>query len=120
MPWARVDDTAHEHRKFKRAGLEATGLYYMSISYCARYLTDGHVDADWLAERVPNRKHREQLLAALVDQRLFEPNGGSGYIVHDYLELNPSRSEVEDLRSKRAAAGRAGGQANGKQRPKQR
>lgn len=114
MPWAKCDDNAHEHRKFKRAGLEATGLYYMALSYCARYLTDGRVDGDWLAERVPNRRKRDQLLAALVEHRLFEENG-SGYRVHDYLEINPSRSEVEELREKRAAAGRAGGQANGKQ-----
>jgi hypothetical protein len=114
MPWARVDDTAHEHRKFKRAGLEATGLYYMALSYCARYLTDGRVDFDWLEERVPSKGKRDKLLDTLVENGLFEPNG-VGYVIHDYLEVNPSRSEVEGLRDKRAAAGKAGGQANGKQ-----
>ncbi len=114
MPWARCDDTAHEHRKFKRAGLEATGLYYMALSYCARYLTDGHVDQHWLEERVPQASRRRKLLQQLVDNGLFEVNG-DGYYVHDYLELNPSRAEVEELREKRAAAGRRGGEAKGKQ-----
>lgn len=101
MPWARCDDTAHEHRKFKRAGLEATGLYYLALSYCARYLTDGHVDEDWIAERVPQATKREKLLAALVSQQLFEPNG-TGYLIHDYLTFNPSREQVLRGREKDA------------------
>lgn len=116
MPWAKCDDTAHEHRKFKRAGLEATGLYWMAVSYCARYLTDGHVDHHWIEERVPQRSRREKLLAALVDNRLFEVNG-DGYFVHDYHDYNPSaervrekrRRELEKKRNQRMSPGDSGG-----------
>lgn len=120
MPWAKVDDTAHEHRKFKRAGLEATGLYWMALSYCARYLTDGHVDQHWLEERVPQRSRREKLLHALTEQRLFEENG-NGYYVHDYHDYNPPaarvrerrRKELEKKRNQRMSRGDNGGDNHG-------
>lgn len=99
MPWARIDDSAHHHRKFKRAGLEATGLYWLAVAYAAGYLTDGRVDTDWLEERVPSPSKRTKLLEVLVDNGLFEPNG-SGYLIHDYLEFNPSRDQVLKRREK--------------------
>lgn len=97
MPWAKLDDRFDEHRKVHRAGLEATGLYACALSYCARYLTDGHLDSDWLERRVPTQRKREQLLSILVEQGLFEANG-DGYKVHDYLEHNPSRADWEHRR----------------------
>lgn len=102
MPWARCDDSAHEHRKFKRAGLEATGLYWMAVSYCARYLTDGHVDHRWLEERVPQRGRRVRLLDTLVENHLFELNG-NGYFVHDYHDYNPTAEKVRERRRKELA-----------------
>jgi hypothetical protein len=97
VPWARLDDSLHSHRKLRRAGLEATGLYAMALSYCAAYLTDGHVDEDFLAELVPSKRRRERLLEELVRRHLFEPNG-HGYAVHDYLDYNPSRADIERRR----------------------
>lgn len=101
MPWGKIDDSAHEHRKFRRAGLEATGLYWMAVSYSARYLTDGRVHGDWLEARVPHPKKRVHLLHVLVEHELFEENG-SGYVIHDYLDHNPSKQEVLDRREKQA------------------
>lgn len=103
MPWARIDDSAADHRKFKRAGLEAAGLYWLAVSYCARYLTDGHIDHDWLEERVPQPSKRDRLLEALVEQRLFDRNG-SGFVVHDYLDFNPTAEQV--LKRRKADADR--------------
>lgn len=110
MPWVKFDDQAESHRKFRRAGLDATGLYFLASSYCARYLTDGHVDHDWLEEKVPNKAKRDKLLRALVDNGLFDKNG-TGYVVHDYLDHNPSREEYEQQRKAKQKAGKRSAQA---------
>jgi hypothetical protein len=106
--YAKLYGRVSSHRKFRRAGLEAVGLWSLSLAYAAENLTDGHVDGDWFEELVPNRKRRERLLATLVEHQLAHPNG-TGYVVHDYLEHNMSRSTWEARRQSRAEAGRKGG-----------
>lgn len=95
MAWGRLDDSFDAHRKVRRAGLEATGLHARALSYCAGALTNGHVDPEWLEERAGRRsgKLAEQLVAA----GLWEPNS-DGYVIHDYLDYNPSREQVEAKR----------------------
>jgi hypothetical protein len=112
MAWGRLDDSFDAHRKVRRAGLEAVGLHARALSYCAGSLTDGHVDPEWLTERAGRRAERlaEQLVAA----GLWEHNS-DGFVIHDYLEYNPSREEVEasraELSAKRSEAGRRGAEA---------
>lgn len=101
MPWARVDDSLHAHRKLRRASLEASGAFLLSLSYCAAYLTDGHVDDEFLEEVIPSKRKRDRIVAELLERQLFEPNG-NGYVVHDYLDYNPSRADVERRRQKAA------------------
>jgi hypothetical protein len=114
-PFFRGDDDVCEHRKFKRAGLDATGLYWLSVAYASKYLTDGHIDLDYLEDRVPSKAKREKLVAALVEQRLFEPNG-NGFVIHDFHDYNPTAEEVLTKRRARAEAGRRGGEASGRAR----
>ena len=108
MAWAKVCDTLHSHPKARRAGLPALGLHLLALSYCGAYLTDGFVDQPWLDERLRGRERR--LPGQLVDAGLWEPAEG-GFLVHDFLDLNPSREEIERRRRDRADAGRKGGLA---------
>jgi hypothetical protein len=106
MPWGRLDDSFDSHRKVRRAGNEATGIYARALSYCAGALTDGHVDPEWLEERTGKRAVKVGEL--LVVAGLWEPNS-DGFVIHDYLEFNPSRSEILERRaadSRRKAGGR--------------
>jgi hypothetical protein len=106
MPWGRLDDSFDSHRKVRRAGLEAIGLHARALSYCAGALTDGHVDPEWLEERAGKRG--EKLSELLVTAELWTPNT-DGFVIHDYLEYNPSRADVLARRaadSKRKAGGR--------------
>lgn len=120
MPWANLDDTFESHRKIDAASLEAIGLYARSLSFCARYLTNGKVDQTWLERVVPKPQRLQKLLDELVATGLFEPNG-NGFAVHDYLDYNPSREDVLERRRKAAEKKRrqrlsprdSGGDGNG-------
>jgi hypothetical protein len=117
VAWARLDDRFHEHRKVKKAwrcSPASVGLHVMAITYCAGHGTDGLVDVEFVEEKVPKDRDRERMIAALVDAGLWELVDG-GWVIHDFLEFNPSRAETDEQRTHvsrvRAEAGRRGGLA---------
>ena len=120
-PWVRLDDSFESHRKRRRAGHEAIGLWAGALAYAGRYLTNGHIDTDWLEAEVPSAAKRRKLVGKLMAVGLLEllPNGQvarlvdrrgelvevgpvpeDSYLIHDYLQFNPSRKEVEERREK--------------------
>lgn len=98
MTWFKVDDGFHCHPKVLNAGNEAVGLYVRCGSYCAQHLTDGFVPSG-VALLYGNRK----LFRSLEANGLWIAVDG-GWQMHDYLEYNRSRKEVETDRQ--AAADR--------------
>jgi hypothetical protein len=103
MTWAKFDDRYDDNRKVKKAWrLEpaAIGLHAMAITYSSRHETDGNVDLDWLTEKLPNAKHRERVVRALVECELFEAIDGDQFLVHDYLKFNPSAEHLSEKRRK--------------------
>jgi hypothetical protein len=73
--------------------------------YCGQHLTDGFVpDKIWRANG--RARERQPLLDHGFAERVTD-----GYQMHDYLEHQRSRAEVEALREKRRKAGRRGGEA---------
>lgn len=106
MAWAKLDDSVDTHPKVRRAGNEAFGLHCRAIAYSTGQLTDGHIDPEWVRERAGSRAKR--LVDALVGAGLWEANG-DGWLIHDYLDHNPSRAQVLERRraeSERKAGGR--------------
>ncbi|MBP8536106.1 hypothetical protein [Streptomyces sp. MK37H] len=112
MAWSRIDDSLHSHPKIMQVGNAATGLYVRLISYAGQHLTDGFVPAS-----VARSYGTPRLLAALCDANLLAkvdpksnqtsetrpPLQGPGYVIHDYLDYNPSREQVLAERAKNAA-----------------
>lgn len=109
MTWSKFDDAAPKNPKAVAAGNEAWGLWAAAIMYCNCHLTDGYVTLAALASGclpVPIPSARAKKLAELLcDVRarpdglgLFERAGDGLYRVHDFLEWNPSKSEVESKR----------------------
>lgn len=105
MAWVKLDDKFHSHRKVRRAGLAAVGLHCRAMSYTADERLDGHVDLPWVKEVGGAQAMR--LAQALVDAGLWETNG-DGWVIHDYLDFNPSGAEIS---AKRSAAGKKGAEA---------
>ena len=102
MPWTKLDDSFHGHRKIRRAGLAATGLHARALSLAGEQM-DAHIDREWVEES--GGRNWQKLVAKLVEVDLWEVNG-NGWIVHDYHDYNPTREEWEAERAKRSAAGK--------------
>lgn len=95
MPWARLDDTLHGHPKARRAWRcrPALGLYLLSLSYTSAYATEGRVPEDFVEDQLPDPGERSTVVAALVDAGLWEVKS-PGWLIHDFLDYNPSNSDV--------------------------
>lgn len=98
MPWFRLDDSFHSHPKVIAAGNEAVGLYVRCGTHAAEHLTDGFVGKETVA-----LYGDDALAAKLTGVRLWHRARG-GWTIHDYLDYNPSREQVE--RERKATAER--------------
>lgn len=105
MTWFRLEDDFYDNPKVLRAGNAAIGLWVRCACYSARHLTDGYIPAD-----IARRDGRPKEIDALVDSTLWIANG-SGFVMPDFLDFNPSKTEVKQRRAETSAIKRAGGLA---------
>lgn len=108
MSWLRVEDNMLDHPKWRRAitkgGDETLATWLRLVSWCSRNLTDGVVPADMVSEVAQVRSdERSKTLRALTDAGLIQRSPTGDVIVTDYLERNPSRSDVLQARAASAA-----------------
>lgn len=98
MPWFKVDDKLHSHKKAARAGTDALGLWVLCGSWAMDHLTDGFVP-DYIARRFDQRA--EDLAAQLVDAGLWRTetkDGDTGWTFHGWTDMQPTRADVESKR----------------------
>ena len=118
MPWVRLDDQFYNHPKLGLLGmymLPCVGLHVLSLCYCNAYLTDGFIPEGQVARLagelrllMPEDEAWKELAQRLIDAGLWEQHD-VGYVIHDFLEYNPSRKETLKLRKMRASIGQQGG-----------
>jgi 5-methylcytosine-specific restriction endonuclease McrA len=130
MPWLKKAAEAPTTDKIWELSNELYRLYDASLHYCAKELTDGHVPASRISALTPKPATKPQVEALVVRRlwhrlphltcksclklRIDHDTGElpkSGYLVHDFLEFNPSKAEWQSRSEKRAEAGRFGGVA---------
>jgi hypothetical protein len=110
MPWGRVDDQHYRHEKVGeldddlRKGCIA--LFWLAISWCNDRLTDGRVPAGIVRTLGADSAEADELVRVGLWER-----DGRGYRVHDFLDFNKSRAQVEADRIQRTEAGRLGAKA---------
>lgn len=114
MTWVRLDDQFPIHRKVGALSDPAFRLHVEAICWCARHLTDGVVSRDDLST-VSRIRGAERYAAELVRRGCWSETA-EGWLIHDYLEYQQSRSKVLHTREQRAKAGKAGGVASGASR----
>lgn len=99
MTWFRADDSLPTHRKvlsIPRGArrVAAMGTWVLAGTWCAANLTEGHIPAGVVDDLgLPARA-----VADLVAARLWHPTDG-GYAMHDYLDYNPTKEQVERERA---------------------
>jgi len=117
MPWFKVDDGLHAHRKVIRAGIPAMGLWVVAGSWCSDQLSDGFIP-DYVAQRLdPDfKEHAADLVAA----KLWIPgekDDETGWWFHQWSEegrqptaesviakRDDARERMAKLRAERAEA----------------
>ncbi len=95
MTWARLDDRMGDHPKIVGLSDKAFRAHILGICYSAGHLTDGHI-SETAAKRL---RIRRQTIAKLVEAGLWKQNG-NGWVIHDFLDYNPSREHVMVERDK--------------------
>jgi hypothetical protein len=101
MAWAKLDDRFHGHPKIRVAWRRepvAIGLHALALSWVAQYDEDGRVSPEFVADQLPDEDERTSAVSALVESGLWEPNG-YGWMIHDYLDYNPSREQIVQRRA---------------------
>lgn len=98
MAWLKVDDRVRTHPKIVEAGPLAAWVWFCGICYCREHLTDGFIADKMLATLVPGLSSLKKAAASLVAAGLWH-RGERGYQVHDFLDWNPSRADVEKQRA---------------------
>lgn len=131
MAWVRLSDDFYDHPKFDKAGVLGIALFTAGLAWSNRNLTDGFiprktalrlldfedtVDAVRNADRngVTNGLHNDDLTPAiarntvqtLIDAHLWHTEEG-GYRIHDYLDYQASREQIEAGRKSNAARQKA-------------
>lgn len=112
MPYLNLDDNFADHPKVDALSDGAFRLHVAGLLYASKHTTDGYIPAN----RVPRliRTYKARYLADLMEATLWRP-ADAGYTIHDYLDWNRSREQIEAdrerLRKVRSAAGKKGAQA---------
>lgn len=124
MTWFKVDDGMHCHPKVRKVLAQnpaAIALWTVAGSWSGDNLTEGFIPNDQLPWLMP--ADAEQLALTLCAAGLWRRTRG-GFVFHQWLtngdgtKRNPSKTEVEEERRKKAEAGRKGGLASAKARSK--
>jgi hypothetical protein len=117
MTWANIDDGFPRHPKIFPLSDPAFRLHVSGICHASAYRTDGNVPDDILNTLVP--RYRQKTLEELARHGLWLP-GPDGWQIHDFLEWNRSRAEIEAdkerKRKQRSEAGRRGAEVRWKDR----
>lgn len=101
MPWFKVDDKIHSHKKPARAGLPSMGLWVLAGSWCAEnFRTEGFIP-DYITARLdPEYATHAAALVAAGLWIVAEHDGDQGWRFHDWLKFQPSVEQVEEERRK--------------------
>jgi hypothetical protein len=111
VSWLRLDDSYPEHPKLASLTDSAFRAHVRCMAYCARHLTDGYVPASVVREYAGSVLGELTATPRIGSSSLLEECDG-GFMVHDYLDYNPTREKVLADRKREAdrkAAQRHGG-----------
>ena len=115
MTWVRLDDGFADHPKVVAAGHLALVVHVRALCYAARHRTDGAIPTAAAPVLCVGLGPSATLIRALVENGLWDADD-RGWRIHDYLEYNPSRADLEAQGEAKRAAGIKGGRASAQAR----
>jgi hypothetical protein len=100
MPWVKLDDRFPSHRKVALLSDRAFRLHVSAICWCAENLTDGRIGDKELALVAHIRGIKAT--AKELEKAGAWDRTDDGWVIHNYLDYNPSREQVLLDRKKNA------------------
>jgi hypothetical protein len=105
--WSKLDDELIDHSKVFAAGERigkngpaiALGFYAVGLMWANKHLTDGHLPTA-VIKGFPHVENPISIADALVQAGLWDKNGGSGYQIHDFGDVNPKAAKVKAKRKR--------------------
>lgn len=101
--YARLYADMPEHPRLSGLSDGAWRLYVEGLVHCASLLTDGAISPSFVTRRSGGRTQA----AELVRSGAWLPQPGGGWLVHDYLDHQPSRVEIENASKRGRSAAEA-------------
>ncbi len=120
MAWFALDDGFDTHPKVRKAGNAAVGLFVRLGVHATRHLTEGHLDGSIVRSYGTGPNIKKLVAVGMLHesghdcQRCPQPADGD-YVIHDYLDYNKSRAQIEAAREnarKRQQKGRDTARSN--------
>lgn len=122
MPWVRYDDQYPIHRKVAGLSDAAFRLHTAAIFWSARNGTDGFVPDEDLDQVCAQVRDPARFAAECVNRRTWhlaahsctsemcpDPRDEPGWVIHDYLEYQPTKDESEVAKKKQQELKSSGG-----------
>jgi hypothetical protein len=100
MPWVKLDDRFPSHRKIALLPDRAFRLHVSAICWCSENLTDGRI-GDRELPLVAHIRGLKATAKQLEDAGVWDRTD-DGWVIHDFLDYNPSRDQVLAERKKNA------------------
>lgn len=104
--WFKVDDKLHDHRKSRKAGKAAMGVWVLAGSWAMDNETDGFIPADVLSRWGTQADARRLIEAGLWREATHK--GEPGWRFHDWSRFQPSAAVTAAKRAAEAEAGLRG------------
>src|SRR5687767_456008 len=120
MPWFALDDGFDTHPKVRKAGNAAIGLFVRLGVHATKHLTEGHLDGVIVRDYGTPATVRKLITVGMLHEhghdcpRCPQPAEDS-FVIHDYLDYNKSRAQIEAAREaarKRQNRGRESARRN--------
>jgi hypothetical protein len=89
MTWLRLDDGFATHPKVLQVSDRSLRAFLVALCWSGHHSTDGKVPASVISRRAA---------AELLKVGLFEVGDEESFLVHDFLDYNPSKEEIENER----------------------
>lgn len=105
--WVRFDDETAENPNLWKLSDGAFRLWFASICYSQKWLTDGAVPVKKIRSLIP--RFKPSYITELITTKRWELQGDH-YLIHDFTEYNETRAHWEKQRAdtaKRVADWRA-------------
>lgn len=104
MSWARFDDASSDHLKVRRAGSNGVALWWASVVWCSRHVTDGLIPKElvgdvWRPLDDP-AFDLDAAIARLLEVGLWREEPGH-YVVNDFRSFCERRPRPKGYRKHR-------------------